>query len=66
MTHKKASITAAEKLTAFAKESKIQLCNYGKRYIIAKATKFVPNAHCIKAQGMKDAFPIGSFKAYTA
>jgi hypothetical protein len=66
MTHTHASITTAEKLTTFAKESKIQLCNYSKRYIFAKGTQFVPDGHCIKAQGMKDAFPVGSFKAYTA
>jgi hypothetical protein len=66
MTHTNASITIAHKLTEFAKDSKIQLCNYGKRYIFAKGTQFVPDGHCIKATGMKDAFPVGSFKAYEA
>ena len=66
MPHTNASITIAHKLTEFAKDSKIQLCNYGKRYIFAKGTQFVPDGHCIKAAGMKDAFPVGSFKAYEA
>jgi hypothetical protein len=66
MKHAQSSITAAEKLTAFAKVSKVQLCNYGKRYVFAKGTQFLPDGHCIKAQGMKDAFPVGSFKAYKA
>jgi hypothetical protein len=66
MKHAQSSITAAEKLTAFAKVSKVQLCNYSKRYIFAKGTTFVPDGHCIKAQGTKDSFPVGSFKAYTA
>ena len=66
MQHHQASILTASKLTEYAKESKIQLCNYGKRYVFAKGTKFIPDGHCIKAQGFKDAFPVGSFKAYSA
>jgi hypothetical protein len=66
MTHKFAAISAAQKLTDFAKTSKIQLCNYSKRYIFAKGTKFVPDGNCIRAENMKDAFIVGSFKAYKA
>jgi hypothetical protein len=65
MSHNPASISVAEKLTKFAEGSKVQLCNYGKRYVFNKGTKFVPDGHCIKAEGMKDAFPVGSFKAYS-
>lgn len=66
MTHKPAAISAAQKLTDYAKTSKIQLCNYGKRYTFAKGTEFVPDGHCIRAAHMKDAFIVGSFKAYKA
>jgi hypothetical protein len=66
MTHKAAAITVAQKLTNYAKTSKIQLCNYGKRYTFAKGTEFVPDGHCIRAAHMKDGFIVGTFKAYEA
>jgi hypothetical protein len=66
MNHKPVAISTAQKLTEFAKTSKIQLCNYGKRYTFAKGTKFVPDGHCIRAEHMKDAFIVGTFKAYEA
>jgi hypothetical protein len=65
MQHTQAAINTANKLTGYAQEGKIQLCNYGKRFMFAKNTQFVPDGHCIKAKGSKDAFPVGSFKAYT-
>jgi len=64
MQHTNTAQTVAQKLTAYAKVSKVQLCNYGKRHTFAKGTVFVPDGHCIKADGRADAFPIGSFKAY--
>lgn len=66
MTHNPAAITAAQKLTNYAKTSKIQLCNYGKRYTFAKGTKFFADGHCIRAAHMKDGFIVGTFKAYAA
>lgn len=66
MTHKPAAITAAQKLTNYAKTTKIQLCNYGKRYTFAKGTEFVADGHCIRAAQMKDSFIVGTFKAYEA
>jgi len=66
MQHNHLSITVAQKLTEYAKASKVQLCNYGKRYTFAKGTTFEPDGHCIKAADKKDAFLVGSFKAYQA
>lgn len=63
--HTQSSISVAEKLTQFAEGSKVQICNYGKRFVFNKGTKFVPDGHCIKAEGSKNSFPVGSFKAYT-
>ena len=64
MTNKPAAITAAQKLTEHAKTSKIQLCNYGKRYTFAKGTEFLADGRCIRAAHMKDGFIVGTFKAY--
>lgn len=63
--HTQSSVSVAEKLTKFAEGSKVQLCNYGKRYVFNKGTKFVPDGHCIKAEGSKNSFLVGSFKAYS-
>ena len=67
MTDKtKAAITVANKLTDYAKISSIQLCNYSKRFLFGKGTKFVADGHCIRAVGTKQCFIIGTFKAYLA
>lgn len=60
------AIIAANKLTNYAKESKVQLCNYSRRFIFDKGTVFVADGHCIKAQGHKNLFIMGTFKAYLA
>lgn len=66
MTHTQAAITAAAKLTSHAKASKIQLCNYGRRFVFAKGTEFVADGHTIRPAGRRDAFIVGTFKAYQA
>lgn len=67
MTDKtKAAITVANKLTDYAKDSSIQLCNYSKRFSFSKGTKFVADGCCIRAAGTKQCFIIGTFKAYLA
>ena len=66
MANKPTAITAAQKLTEHATISKIQLCNYGKRYAFPKGTVFVADGKCVRAAHMKELFIVGTFKAYAA
>lgn len=61
-----AAETIASKLTAQLEKTDVQICNYGRRFIVRKGCTFVARGNAIYANGKGAAFLVGSFKAYAA
>ncbi len=55
----------ARSLTEALKSTNIQLCNYGRRYIVKKGCFIVAKGNSLYINGKGPAFLFGSFKAYT-
>lgn len=55
----------AKVINAQLAKSDVQICNYGRRFIVKKGCKMVVKNNALYVNGKGAAFLPGSFKAYT-
>lgn len=58
--------TIAAGLTKQLQSTDVQLCNFGRRFIVRKGCTVVARGNAVYINGKGAAFLVGSFKAYAA
>jgi hypothetical protein len=56
----------AAALTKQLKSTDVQICNWGRRYVVRKGCTVVARGNAVYVNGKGAAFLVGSFKAYVA